>query len=77
MSGSFQLASFLDGFVQSYDFDGVQNVVVRLSRKEGLQDKSAILVNAHFDSVPQVFQIHFIIAFLSTVIVILAGSGCQ
>ena len=75
MSGSFQLASFLDGFLQSYD--GVQNVVVRLSRKDGLQDKSAILVNAHFDSVPQVFQIHFIIAFLSTVIVILAGSGCQ
>jgi len=51
VSGSFQLVKFLDGFVQSYD--GVQNVVVRVSAKDGRQDKSAILVNAHFDSVPQ------------------------
>ena len=54
VSGVFQL-SMGDGFIQRYD--RVQNVVVRISNRN-TENKTAscpaILVNAHFDSVPQV-----------------------
>ena len=53
-SGVFQL-SMGDGFIQRYD--RVQNVVVRLSNRNTKNITSsvpAILLNAHFDSVPQV-----------------------
>ena len=53
-SGVFQL-SMGDGFIQRYD--RVQNVVVRISNrntKNEFASRPAILVNAHFDSVPQV-----------------------
>ena len=54
VSGAFHL-SMGDGFIQRYD--GVQNVVVRISNRAKQNTTSpfpAILVNCHFDSVPQV-----------------------
>jgi len=52
-----------DGVVQRYD--GIQNIVVRLSnrneRSNGTSSTPAILVNAHFDSVPQVSNIYMLI----------------
>ena len=61
-SGVFYL-SMGDGFVQRYD--GVQNVVVRLSNRNNESSRTsympAILVNAHFDSVPQVSYTYMLI----------------
>ena len=54
VSGAFHL-SMGDGLVQRYD--GVNNVVVRISNRDKQNTtyhNPAILVNAHFDSVPQV-----------------------
>ena len=52
VSGTFYLPMG-DGFIQTYD--SIQNVVVRLGSKDNYQnDTEAILVNCHFDSVPQV-----------------------
>ena len=59
VSGAFYLPMG-DGFIQRYD--GVQNIVARLSNRERMTLSSqnpAILVNCHFDSVPQVtFFLH-------------------
>ena len=52
-----------DGFVQRYD--GIQNIVVKLSNRNNETNETsstpAILVNAHFDSVPQVSSIYMLI----------------
>ena len=60
VSGTFYLPMG-DGFIQTYD--NIQNIVVRLGSKANTQnDTHAILINCHFDSVPQVrryiFQKH-------------------
>ena len=62
VSGAFYLP-MADGFIQRYH--GVQNVVVRLSstkEQNPSSQTSAILVNCHFDSVPQVRPIDYSIA---------------
>ena len=54
-----------DGFIQRYH--GVQNVIVRLSttkEKHPTSQTSAILVNCHFDSVPQVRTIDYSIRYI-------------
>ena len=64
VSGAFYLP-MADGFIQMYH--GVQNVIVRLSNtkeQNATSQTSAVLVNCHFDSVPQVrpidYSIHYI-----------------
>ena len=58
VSGTFYLPMG-DGFIQTYD--NIQNVVVRLSENSKKQnDTEAILVNCHFDSVPQVSNNGFV-----------------
>ena len=62
VSGAFYLP-MADGFIQRYH--GVQNVIVRLSNTKEpnpTSQTSAILVNCHFDSVPQVRPIDYSIA---------------
>ena len=57
VSGTFYLPMG-DGFIQTYD--NIQNVVVRLGSKANNQnDTHAILINCHFDSVPQVKRYTF------------------
>ena len=52
VSGTFYLPMG-DGFIQSYD--NIQNIVVRLGSKDtNANSTQAILINCHFDSVPQV-----------------------
>ena len=62
VSGAFYLP-MADGFIQRYH--GVQNIIVRLSNtkeQNPSSQTSAILVNCHFDSVPQVRPIDYSIA---------------
>ena len=71
VSGAFYLP-MADGFIQRYH--GVQNVIVRLSNtkeQNPSSQTSAILVNCHFDSVPQVRPIDYSIAIFifSTIII--------
>ena len=71
VSGAFYLP-MADGFIQRYH--GVQNIIVRLSNtkeQNPSSQTSAILVNCHFDSVPQVRPIDYSIAIFifSTIII--------
>ena len=64
VSGAFYLP-MADGFIQRYH--DVQNVIVRLSntkKQNPTSQTSAILVNCHFDSVPQVRPIDYSIRYI-------------
>ena len=64
VSGAFYLP-MADGFIQMYH--DVQNVIVRLSntkKQNPASQTSAILVNCHFDSVPQVRPIDYSIRYI-------------